>query len=257
MIARGVLVSVRDASEADAAIAGGAAVIDIKDPAAGSLGAATAETIAAVADRVGGRVPWTMAMGEMAAGLETITGLLAAVESLVGQACTPGPAGCKMGLAGMAGRDWRSGLEHVHAALPAGCMQVAVAYADFDRVAAPAPRDVIEAAARIGCGMILIDTADKRGPGLMATQPLADLAVWVALASRHGLGVALAGRLALADIPRVASLQPDLVALRSAVCSNSSDAETAPCDPRLGRIDSALVAAAVAAARPSPAGMPP
>jgi len=256
VIGRGVLVSVRDPAEAGDAIAGGAAVIDVKEPAAGSLGAAPAETIAAVAERVDGRVPWTMAAGELAAGLDAIMRLVAAVETLVGPDA-PGPAAVKAGLAGMAGRDWRSGLEHLTAALPPDCMHVAVAYADYDRVAAPPPDDVIEVAAAIGCGMLLIDTSDKRGPGLLSTRPCADLARWVARARARGLGVALAGRLALADIPHAARFEPDLVALRSAVCSNRFVAENAGCDPRLGRIDPVLVAAAVEAARPSPAGATP
>ena len=53
---RGVLVSVRDAAEAEEALVGGAAVIDVKDPARGSLGAAAPATVAAVARAVGRRV---------------------------------------------------------------------------------------------------------------------------------------------------------------------------------------------------------
>jgi len=256
VIGRGLLVSVRDPSEVDDAIASGAAVIDVKEPAAGSLGAAEAGTVAAVAHRVGGRVPWTMAAGELADGLDAITALVAAVASSPGPR-PPGPSAIKAGLAGMAGRDWRGGLERLAAVLPADCVHVAVGYADFDRVAAPVPTEVIEVAARIGCGMILIDTADKQGPGLFGARTVTELADWVALARAHGLGVALAGRLTLADIRRAARFEPDLVAVRSAVCSNrtvQSGSATGPRDPRLGRIDPDLVSAAVEAARPSPAG---
>ena len=60
-----LLVSVRDAAEAAAALAGGAALIDVKEPARGSLGRADAATIAAVVAAVGGRVPVSVALGEL------------------------------------------------------------------------------------------------------------------------------------------------------------------------------------------------
>jgi uncharacterized protein (UPF0264 family) len=52
--------------------------------------------------------------------------------------------------------------------------------------------------------------------------------------------VALAGRVTLAEIPAVQSLGPDVVALRSAVCSNG----------RVGPVDRRLVRDALVAAYP-------
>ena len=46
-----LLVSVRDVNEADAAIAGNADIIDVKEPARGSLGMASLESIAAIVSR--------------------------------------------------------------------------------------------------------------------------------------------------------------------------------------------------------------
>src|SRR5262245_30687842 len=62
----GLLVSVRDAAEAAIALAGGAALIDVKDPDRGSLGAAPAATVADVLDAVNGRAPVSAALGELA-----------------------------------------------------------------------------------------------------------------------------------------------------------------------------------------------
>ena len=239
MILQGVLVSVRDAREAEEALVGGAEVIDVKDPARGSLGAAEPADVAAVARAVGPRAPWTMAAGELAAGLVAIGAWFEAVGSAVPPGAA-GPAAVKVGLAGMARRPWRDELAQVHALLPAGCMHVAVAYADFDRVDAPSPPDVIAAAGRIGCGMLLIDTADKRGPGLLGLLSPHVIGGWVADARRHGLGVALAGRVAIEEILLAVTCGPDLVALRSAVCSNAGGG-----DVRLGRVSSNLVAMAV------------
>ena len=236
---QGVLVSVRDAEEAEEALAGGAEVIDVKDPARGSLGAADPATVAAVARAVGRRASWTMAAGELAAGVAAVGAWIEAVNA-ARPAAAPGPAAVKVGLAGMAARPWRDELAQVHALLPAGCMHVAVAYADFDRVDAPSPPDVIAAAGRIGCGMLLIDTADKRGPGLLGLVSPHVIGGWVADARRHRLGVALAGRVAIEEIRLAVTCGPDLVALRSAVCSNAAGG-----DVRLGRVSSNLVAMAV------------
>ena len=60
----GLLVSVRSADEVAAALEGGADIIDVKEPAKGPLGMAEAEVVAAVVDRVKGKVPVSAAMGE-------------------------------------------------------------------------------------------------------------------------------------------------------------------------------------------------
>ena len=79
---RGLLVSVRDAAEAAEALDGGAAIIDVKEPRHGPLGAAEPEAIAAVARMVGTRRPWTMACGELG---EVLEGEPNAVASAIGR----------------------------------------------------------------------------------------------------------------------------------------------------------------------------
>src|SRR5262245_44632800 len=61
----GLLVSVRSAEEAEAALAGSADLIDVKEPSRGSLGRADEATIAAVMRAVGGRRPVSAALGEL------------------------------------------------------------------------------------------------------------------------------------------------------------------------------------------------
>ena len=61
----GLLVSVRNAEEAAVAMEGGADVVDIKEPADGSLGRATAEIWNQVFPVVGGRLPVSVALGEL------------------------------------------------------------------------------------------------------------------------------------------------------------------------------------------------
>ncbi|NDC64964.1 MAG: hypothetical protein EBZ59_13515, partial [Planctomycetia bacterium] len=85
-------------------------------------------------------------------------------------------------------------------------------------------------------------TADKHSPGLFGLRSRDEIAGWVAAARRRGLGVVLAGRIGLDEIPHATACDCDFVALRSAVCSNAGRG-----DVRLGRVSTALVAQAVAA----------
>ena len=61
----GLLVSVRSAEEARAAVRGGANVIDVKEPDRGPLGRASAEVIDAVREAVPRNLPVSMALGEL------------------------------------------------------------------------------------------------------------------------------------------------------------------------------------------------
>jgi (5-formylfuran-3-yl)methyl phosphate synthase len=239
---RGLLVSVRDAAEAAAALEGGAAIIDVKEPRYGPLGAADPETLAAVAEVVGTRRPWTMACGELGGerGSEpdripltdhvgpldsvaaSIRSRLDRVLSLLEQSAVP-PAAVKIGLAGAAGTDWQRRLLNVFEFLPAGSDRVAVAYADWERAGAPSPPDVIAAAAALNCSVLLLDTFDKAAGGLFTCCPPEMPAAWVTAARAARLQVAVAGRITQAEIPAAWALRPDVVALRSAVCFNGRD----------------------------------
>ena len=231
---RGLLVSVRDAAEAAAALEGGAAIIDVKEPRHGPLGAADPEAIAGVAQVVGSRRPWTMACGELGGGQGTVHDrpLDASVSalrirldrmlSLLQDPAVP-PAAVKIGLAGAAGTDWQRRLRAVFDSLPFGSERVAVAYADWQRAMAPSPPDVIGAAAGLGCSVLLLDTFDKAAGGLFDCCPTGMPAAWVMAARAAGLQVVVAGRITPAEIPAAWALRPNVVALRSAVCFNGRD----------------------------------
>jgi uncharacterized protein (UPF0264 family) len=225
---RGLLVSVRNAAEAAEALDGGAAIIDVKEPRHGPLGAAEPEAIAAVARVVGTRRPWTMACGELEgeAADEPVGGSirrrLDRMLALLEGSAVP-PAAVKIGLAGAAGTDWQRRLLAVFESLPAGSERVAVAYADWQRAGAPSPPEVIAAAAGLNCPVLLIDTFDKNAGGLFACCPPGMPATGVAASRAARLQVAVAGRLATTEIRSAWDLRPDVVALRSAVCFNGRD----------------------------------
>src|SRR5262245_38153018 len=70
-----LLVSVRSVEEAQAALEGGASIIDVKEPSAGSLGRASFKTITGVVRQVARRVPVSAALGELGESGEGSDGL--------------------------------------------------------------------------------------------------------------------------------------------------------------------------------------
>ena len=231
---RGLLVSVREPAEVEPAVRGGAAIIDVKEPACGPLGPAAPATIAAIATIIAGRTPWTIACGELAAG--AAAALVQETVDLLPPAATP-PAAVKAGPAGLDLAGWQNAFRAFCAGLPAGVESVAVAYADADSASAPAVDRILVAAAEQGCGLVLIDTFAKNGPGLLA-EGTERLARWLDQGRRLGLGLAVAGRLSLDEIAAVARLGADVVGVRGSVCRGG----------RSGRVHPDLVTAAAHAA---------
>jgi len=71
-----LLVSVRNAAEVELALAGGASLIDVKEPRHGSLGRAEDATLAEVVRAVGGRRPVSAALGELLDGSRALPSVL-------------------------------------------------------------------------------------------------------------------------------------------------------------------------------------
>jgi (5-formylfuran-3-yl)methyl phosphate synthase len=206
-----LLVSVRDRAEACDALAGGADVIDVKEPTRGSLGAADFATIRDVLDEVAGARPTSAALGEL---LDADLDALGALPEALTMA--------KFGLAGCAKkRDWQSRWGAAIASLPSGVAPVAVVYADYEGAEAPRPDDVLSVAVGFGCSTVLVDTFDKSSGDLLSHWPLEALRSFVLAAHDAGLNVALAGSLTSPAISSILPLYPQIVAVRGAVCDTS------------------------------------
>lgn len=228
----GLLVSVRSVAEAEEAVAGGAAIIDVKEPAQGPLGRADVHVIAAIAARVAGRAACTVACGELAEGEPSIGPHLAALASQLAAAGLPFPTAVKAGPAGLSLDQWRPAYERLAGLLANRGELVAVAYADWRAAAAPDPARLITAAADAGASTLLIDTFDKASGGLFEVVGGGAIAAWMAAARARGLGVALAGRLGRRDLPAIAALGGRIVGVRSAACEGG----------RMGHVDRGNVA---------------
>ena len=202
-----LLVSVRSAAEAAAAFAGGADLIDVKEPRHGSLGRAETTVVADIAREVAGRAPVSMALGELLENnpLDFPLGAEICLAKLGLAGCRPQP-------------DWRQRWRRAVAALPSTCQAVAVVYADWDKADAPPPEDVLCEAKRLGCPFLLIDTFDKSRGGLLDHWPPESLRRFAQEVESAGLRLVLAGSLQSKDLPQVLTIQPSYVAVRSAVC---------------------------------------
>jgi (5-formylfuran-3-yl)methyl phosphate synthase len=224
-----LLVSVVDAGEARAAAAAGADIVDVKNPAEGSLGAPAPAVIAGVRAAVPARVPVSAAIGDM----PNLPGT-AALAAL--GAAASGAAFVKVGLWGVSTEDDAIGLlRAVRDAVP-GTVVVAAAYADARRVApAPlAPERLPRVARAAGVGACLLDTAVKDGRGLLEWLAPDALAALVAEAHDADLQVALAGALRAEDLPVIRDTGADIAGVRSAACHDGR---------RAGRLDAERVRA--------------
>ena len=227
-----LLVSVRDAEEARAALAGGADIVDAKDPGTGALGALPAATLRAIRDALPTGTSCSVALGD-APSAAAITEQLAALR--------PGEvAFAKLGFAGLrAESEVRSALARAGEAIRtlAPCQLIAVAYADWESAGAPAPATVVAAAVAEGAAGILLDTALKGGKRLTDLVPAGAVAAFAAAASSAGLLVALAGSLGETEFPAALRAGADVIGVRGAACEGG----------RNGRVTEGKVAALRAA----------
>lgn len=208
-----LLVSVRSAAEAEAALRGGAALIDVKEPAHGSLGRASDPTIADVVRTVAGRRPVSAALGEF---VETCCDAL--------PSCVQELSYLKWGLSHYADHEddiWRDELDLALfglAAVQPRCRVVAVAYADWLRAEAPTPDKICSFAIEHGTGAFLLDTWHKDGSTLLDWLSMAEIERIRDRCRAADVSLALAGSLGPAEIRSLRPLRPDWFAVRGAVC---------------------------------------
>jgi uncharacterized protein (UPF0264 family) len=213
-----LLVSAADGADAAAALAGGADIVDAKNPHAGALGAVSLDRLMEIHLAVGSARPVTAAIGDASDE--------AAVEQLSFKVAALGTSLVKVGFSGIvssarvaaliaaAGRGVKNGSRGRSGV-------VAVCYADD--AASVAPPALVAIAARAGARGILLDTSDKNGPGLRALVDEGALAAWVGRGHDHGLFVALAGKLTAGDLPFVRDTGADVAGVRGAACEGGRD----------------------------------
>jgi uncharacterized protein (UPF0264 family) len=228
-----LLVSVVSAAEARLALAGGADIIDVKDPLEGALGAPAPSVLTEVVRAVGSAAPVSVALGDMP-DLPHTAALAARGAALIGADYV------KVGLRGVHTLDRAVAvMSAVKAAVGNETHVIAAAYADADALDPPAlaPAWLPELVQRTGIAGALVDTCVKDGRGLYGWLTESELIELIARTRTAGASFAVAGQLIREHLCRV---DADIVGVRSAVCRDGD---------RRGELDPELVAAAVAEMR--------
>ena len=199
-------------------MAGGASIIDVKEPSRGALGRADCSVWREVRRAVPGPIPVSVALGEL-------NEWLAPDRAEIPPDAWPGIAFGKLGLAN-AGPDWckhwrdlRDELTPLAVGRPGRFRErpswVAVVYLDWEAARAPEPDSVIQAAGDCDeCSGILFDTWDKSHRVRIDRS-------WERRFDRvRDLGrfLALAGSLDIEAIRRLRDRKPDVFAVRGAAC---------------------------------------
>jgi dihydroneopterin aldolase len=211
-----MLASVNGPEEAEIALAGGADIIDLKDPARGALGAVTPAVIRATVKIVGKRRPVSAVAGD----LPMQPGLVAAT---VREIAATGVDYVKLGV--FPGGDAQGCIEAL-AGSATTTQLIAVFFAD-----ATPDLSLLPLLKRSGFAGAMIDTQNKAAGRLLDHFDMPRLRGFVEDCHAIGMIAGLAGSLETPDIPRLLVLAPDLLGFRGALCG--SGGRTAALD--LGR----------------------
>jgi dihydroneopterin aldolase len=197
------LASVRDAVEAETALAAGADIVDLKEPANGALGAVGYVTAEAIVAGIKGRAQTSATIGDLPMRP-------AAICTAVSRQAGLGVDYVKLGL--FPEGDARACFDALRP-LARSTSLIVVVFAD--RLPA---FDAIATAAQAGAAGIMLDTADKRAGTLLDHLQPGEIGSFVARAKAQGLMLGLAGSLGASHIAPLLALEPDVLGFRGALC---------------------------------------
>jgi uncharacterized protein (UPF0264 family) len=228
-----LLVSVISAEEARRAVAGGADIVDVKDPREGALGAPAPRVLSEVERALSGAAPISVALGDLP-DLPHTAALAARGAALSGADYV------KVGLRGV--RELEPAVAMMSAVADAVGPRVGViaaSYADAGALDPPAlsPAWLPALVERTGIAGALVDTFVKDGRGLYGWLSELELTDLIDRTRRAGAIFGVAGQLRRGELRRV---DADVVGVRSTVCQGGD---------RAAGLDAELVAAAVAELR--------
>jgi uncharacterized protein (UPF0264 family) len=209
-----LLVSVANAADAAAALAGGADFIDAKDPRTGALGAVSLGVLHEIRATVGTARPVTAAIGDATDE--------AAIERTAFEFAAAGTAYVKVGFAGVAsaarvGALTAAARRGVAAGSDGRAALSSSARADLDAVGLSHPV-LVDVAARAGARACCSHRRQERSEACGRWSSAGALAAYVTHAHDSGLLVALAGKLGADDLRSVCEAGADIAGVRGAAC---------------------------------------
>ena len=204
-------------NEALEAIAGGADVIDVKNPNEGALGANYPWIIKRIREITPKNLEVSCTLGE-------VPNLPGSISLAALGAASLGVNYIKVGLNGLkTPKEATFLLENVKKAAKNCSPKIKVAaagYADSEKIGSIDPMLIPEIAFKAHVDLAMLDTAVKDGKNLFDNLSIKQLRKFVEDTHEHGLEAALAGSLRKQDIPVVYKLGADVAGLRGAACTN-------------------------------------
>jgi (5-formylfuran-3-yl)methyl phosphate synthase len=200
------LASVTSATEAEIALAGGADIIDCKNPSAGALGALPVDVVREIVKKVDRRVPVSATIGDLPSEGEVL------LKAAIGMAASGADiikvgffgSGDVLAAAGFLGRAWKG---------PSSLVAVVMADRDPDFA-------LIDALGASGFTGVMLDTADKAQGRLTTVLSEKRLKAFIRRARANGLFAGLAGSLRAEDISPLAGSGADILGFRGALCGS-------------------------------------
>jgi uncharacterized protein (UPF0264 family) len=214
-----LLISPTDEKEALEAIAGGADIIDVKNPKEGALGANFPWVIRRIREITPKNVEVSCTLGD-------VPNLPGAISLAALGAATTGVNYVKAGLYGLKTKeDALYLMQNVTRAVKdcdSSIKVVTTGYADAKRIGSVDPLLIPVIAHKAKADIAMIDTAVKDGKNLLAFLTRHQLKSFVNAAHDHGLKAALAGSLKKEDLPAIYALGADIAGVRGAACTHGN-----------------------------------
>ncbi len=213
-----LLISPKDEEETLEAIAGGADIIDVKNPLEGSLGANFPWMIRQIRDITPRELEVSAAIGDFhnKPGTASLAALGAAVS---------GVDYVKVGLYSV--NTYQDALylsKQVVRSVKDYNLKIKVViagYADAYRINSIDPLLIPQVASEAGADIAMVDTAIKDGVGLLDLWTLDKIENFIQDAHNRNILAALAGSIKKEDIPLIYNLGADVVGIRGAACEKS------------------------------------
>ncbi len=204
--------------EAQEAIAGGADIIDVKNPKEGALGANYPWVIKKIKESTPKNIELSCTLGD-------VPNLPGSISLAAFGAASLGVDYVKIGLFGLkTPQEAIFLLQQANRAAKEVNPKIKVAaagYADAKKIGTIDPLLIPEIAYKAQVDIAMLDTSTKDGSNLFDHLTCDQLKTFVATAHKLGLKAALAGSLRKQDLTSVYGLGADIVGLRGAACTNS------------------------------------
>ena len=205
--------------EAQEAIAGGADLIDVKNPAEGALGANYPWVIRRIREITPKNLAVSCTLGE-------VGNLPGSVSLAAFGAASLGVDYIKVGLYGIkTPKEAIFLLQNVRKAAKESNPQIKIAvagYADAEKIGSINPLLTPEIAHKSQVHVAMLDTFVKDGKNLFDHLTVEQLKKFVDSSHAFGLEAALAGSLRKQDLPVIYALGTDIAGLRGAACTNGN-----------------------------------